>query len=133
VKYKIKPELYPPINPYLISNRADIYFDFNPAIQTNTVVSTMDVSVGLNELSDVQFKVQPNPVENKLQIVSSNDIKINSILVTDLTGRVVLSEMKNATAVDVSNLASGMYCARIQYFATNSSNMHTSVVTFAKK
>ncbi|HQK96413.1 MAG TPA: T9SS type A sorting domain-containing protein [Bacteroidia bacterium] len=133
VKYKIKPELYLPINPYLISNRADIYFDFNPAIQTNTVVSTMDVSVGLNELSDVQFKVQPNPVENKLQIVSSNDIKINSILVTDLTGRVVLSEMKNATAVHVSNLASGMYCARIQYFATNSSNMHTSVVTFAKK
>ncbi|HQF29421.1 MAG TPA: T9SS type A sorting domain-containing protein, partial [Bacteroidia bacterium] len=69
----------------------------------------------------------------KLQIVSSDDIQINSIIVTDLTGRVVLSEMKNAASVDVSNLVPGLYCARIQYFATNSSNMHTSVVTFAKK
>jgi uncharacterized repeat protein (TIGR01451 family) len=133
VKYKIKPELYLPISPYLISNRADIYFDFNPAVQTNTVVSTMDVSVGLNELTEEQIKVQPNPVGEKLQIVSSDDIQINSIIVTDLTGRVVLSEMKNAASVDVSNLVPGLYCARIQYFATNSSNMHTSVVTFAKK
>ncbi len=133
VKYKIKPELYLPISPYLISNRADIYFDFNPAVQTNTVVSILDVSVGLSQLGYVKFKVQPNPVEEKLQLINSDEIKINSVDITDLTGRVVLGGIKNDNSIDVSRLVSGMYCARIQYYTANSLNMHTSVVTFAKK
>jgi uncharacterized repeat protein (TIGR01451 family) len=133
VKYKIKPELYMPINPYLISNTAAIYFDFNPAVQTNTVVSTMEVSVGIDEKKSLDFKLQPNPVQNRLELVAKDNVNIESIVIRDISGRVVLNSHHRDKYVDVSSLATGMYTMQIQYVTPTSSDLQTSVVTFAKK
>ncbi len=133
VKYKIKPELYLPINPYLISNRADIYFDFNPAVQTNTVVSTMVVSVGLNELSDVQFKVQPNPVEDKVHLVSSAEIDLQSTTIYDVQGRVVFDNLSNAKDVYVGMLNPGVYNLKIKYQSLSSKQDHYANIMIVKK
>jgi Secretion system C-terminal sorting domain len=133
VKYKIKPELYLPINPYLISNRADIYFDFNPAVQTNTVVSTMVVSVGLNELSDVQFKVQPNPVGDKVHLVSSAEIDLQSTTIYDVQGRVVFDNLSNAKDVYVGMLNPGVYNLKIKYQSLSSKQDHYANIMIVKK
>jgi hypothetical protein len=133
VKYKIKPELYMPINPYLISNTAAIYFDFNPAVQTNTVVSTMEVSVGIDEKKSLDFKLQPNPVQNRLELVAKDNVNIESIVIRDISGRVVLNSHHRDKYVDVSSLATDIYTMQIQYVTPTSSDLQTSVVTFAKK
>lgn len=132
VKYKIKPELYLPLNPYLISNRADIYFDFNPAIQTNTVVSTMVVSVGVDELNAVQFKVHPNPVHDKMEFVSSNEVKVQSVVISDMQGRVVAEIKMINNGIDISKLTTGLYCATIFYEVLNSTDVHSTMITFEK-
>jgi uncharacterized repeat protein (TIGR01451 family) len=133
VKYKIKPELYLPINPYLISNRADIYFDFNPAVLTNTVVSTMVVSVGLNELSDVQFKVQPNPVQDKIHLVSSTEIELQSLAIYDVQGRIVFDNLSNEKDVYVGMLSPGVYNLKIKYQSENSKQEHYANIMIIKK
>jgi len=133
VKYSIRPELYLPINPYQISNMANIYFDFNPAVATNTVVTNMVVSVGIDEKRTVDFKLQPNPVQERLELVTKDNVNIESILIRDISGRVVVNIRNRDKFVDVSSLAAGMYTMQIQYVTSSSSDLHSTVVTFAKK
>ncbi len=132
VKYKIKPELYLPINPYLISNRADIYFDFNPAVLTNTVVSTMVVSVGLNELSDEKFKVQPNPVGEKIVLFCNDEIGIVSATIVDALGKVMFDGKLVDNTIDVRSFSSGLYSLRVNYSYARNSDIKSSVIQFMK-
>ncbi len=132
LKYKIKPQLYLPLNPYLINNRGDIYFDFNPAVQTNTVVSAMVSSVGLNEQNNVQFKVQPNPLHDKLEFICSAQVKINSIHIFDMQGRLVYDRNFHAKSVDVGDLLPGLYSIRIEYQYPDLPEVHASVFSFSK-
>jgi uncharacterized repeat protein (TIGR01451 family) len=55
-----------------INNTAYIYFDFNPAVVTNTAVSYLeDVSIHVAEMDvDEPVKLFPNPANNELTVVS---------------------------------------------------------------
>lgn len=69
----------------------------------------LGVTTSTNSLqADNTFSVYPNPVKDYLNIISTKDIK--QILITDLTGRMVMNVSdRNFTGVDVSNLQTGSY------------------------
>ncbi|WP_333808863.1 T9SS-dependent choice-of-anchor J family protein [Flavobacterium sp.] len=60
------------------------------------------------------FSIYPNPVNNVLNISLKNEMTINSLSITDLNGRVVVSINSSSTSIDVSNLSSGVYFVSIE-------------------
>ncbi len=64
-------------------------------------------SVGINEVAVKELAIFPNPVESYLTIDAE---QMDDIIITDLFGRLVLSEKLNLNKqIDIRNLPSGMY------------------------
>lgn len=112
IAFKIKPKSNVQVGD-IISGVADIYFDFNPPITTNTVNTEIvePLSVGEEELQNV--KLFPNPAQNKLQI-TSNQI-IDGLTIVDINGRVLNSIEISVSdySLDVSSLSKGVYFLEI--------------------
>lgn len=66
---------------------------------------------GVHELSReaVELTVYPNPATNKLSFKLSPNEVVHSIVVTDVTGKVVLSSKENTTSIDVYGMNNGVY------------------------
>ncbi|MGK4566821.1 DUF7619 domain-containing protein [Flavobacterium sp. 3HN19-14] len=67
VTFKVKPKAGYVIGD-VIENTADIYFDFNPAIVTNTVSTAFVAVLSADQFNDDTFKFYPNPVKDVLHI-----------------------------------------------------------------
>lgn len=61
------------------------------------------------------FKIYPNPATNVINVAAKNATAINSVQVTDVNGRVVMSKDVNASAyaIDSSGLTSGVYFVKV--------------------
>ncbi|MFN0032265.1 MAG: T9SS type A sorting domain-containing protein [Flavobacteriales bacterium] len=92
-----------------IDNTAYIYFDFNPAVITNTYTHTIsDLYFGVGELVQTNLIVYPNPTNGIITITSANANA--AITITDLNGRIAMSERLTASKrVDTALLAQGVY------------------------
>lgn len=87
-QYRIKPKSSWH-SPTQIKNRANIFFDFNTPIATNTTVNYFLTSVGIEEnRSQNDIQVYPNPSEG--YVIIENNEKIEEISIFDLTGRLIL-------------------------------------------
>lgn len=90
VKYRIdlKPDL--PLGTSIF-NTAEIYFDLNPAVITNTTINTLHIDdVGIDELTDgEQLLVYPNPSNESTTIYTGKDMNGHSIKIVDLLGKEV--------------------------------------------
>lgn len=98
----------------VIPNNATIYFDSNPAIQTNTFETEF-----VSSLSNPNFILQdsitlsPNPTKNILNITSKQDVVFNSVSVYDILGQLVLNNIHPLNSIDVSSLKTGKYFIKI--------------------
>ncbi|MFT5822601.1 MAG: putative repeat protein (TIGR01451 family) [Crocinitomix sp.] len=124
VKYKVK------LNEGLsvgtsIYNTANIYFDFNPAVVTNTTVNTLyldDVSIA--ELTkDQQILVYPNPFSESTTVYFGEGLSENSSLqIVDLLGSQVYFMDRisgNSVEIQASKFNSGLYILILQDLNTN--------------
>ncbi len=118
VTYKIKAKPGQPGGTQY-TNTAYIYFDFNPAIITNTTLNTIELSaVGIAQ-QDVEagnLSVAPNPVSDFTQLtLSSKEQGLITIKVIDMLGQVVsleekvLNKGKNIFNVETNHLSQGIY------------------------
>ncbi len=73
------------------------------------------------EISDKNISIYPNPVSNLITVKGDN-IKVESIEILDLNGKLVLRK-NMAQTIDISSIASGVYFVKI----------NTENSTFAKK
>jgi hypothetical protein len=115
VKFRIKQNGTLPIG-QSITNFADIYFDFNPAIRTDTATTLHTSFSEITEGSDFQMKVYPNPSKSIMNIALITEGTISVAQVIDMYGRVVLNQMINAKAgtIYLENLRSGAYILQVQ-------------------
>jgi len=113
IAYKIKLKSNVAVGD-IISGTADIFFDFNPPITTNTVNTEIVPPLSVNELDLDNVKLFPNPVKNELYITSSQII--DKLIVIDINGRVLNSIEISTTnySLDVSKLTKGVYFLEIQ-------------------
>ncbi|MBC7640901.1 MAG: T9SS type A sorting domain-containing protein, partial [Flavobacterium sp.] len=101
----------------IVPNMAKIYFDYNPAIETNTFNSEF-VSVLANmSFNESNFIIYPNPASKFVQVNLQNAIEnIQHISVNDVLGKLVKQfnnlSTKQAT-IDVSELEKGIYLLEI--------------------
>ncbi len=96
-----------------IHNTAAIYFDYNAAVLTNTVLNTLQTVTGIKEIKASSFSVYPNPSNGVVNINSSETIiKVSVINVLGETVRVITADSKSVT-IDISDLKSNVYFVQI--------------------
>ena len=95
-----------------VSNKADIYFDYNFPIVTEPAVTTVSV-LGVNEFENKSVSVFPNPVTDVLNITSKGIIK--SVQIYDVQGRLTDTFLKDEekTTINLSNKKTGDYFVKI--------------------
>lgn len=101
----------------IIPNTASIYFDFNPAIVTNTFNTEFVTTLSVTNFESESFAVYPNPTTGALTILSkSNNKLINNVVVSDVLGKTIqVNSFKTSNAVlDLSNLNRGVYFVKVQ-------------------
>ena len=82
---------------------------------TNQIVNATEVellSVGINEISDVDYSIFPNPTTGIITIKGAQDAQIT---VYNMIGNIVYQNNKaeKSTQIDLSNLSTGSYVIRI--------------------
>lgn len=97
----------------MVSNTANIFFDYNHPIATNEARTTF-AELKRNEFgSDSSIALYPNPAKDLVSIQADSSVK--SIELFDLQGRILqhTSENKKAMMLDVSGRPDGIYFLRI--------------------
>ena len=79
------------------------------------VVLTVGNNVGLEDLSNYEFKVHPNPATSSITISSESNLVGRNFTITNQLGQVVVSGQiaQQEMVVDLSNLSVGMYLINI--------------------
>ena len=108
-----------------VSNTANIYFDYNAPVTTNTASTTFQ-TLGIDEIPiDTSVVIFPNPTSNIINVNANNSIK--SIQLFDVQGRILETKLEeeNQVTVDVSTYSNGIYFLKIN--AENGSNIQRFV------
>lgn len=112
VHAKLKPGL---ANGTQIFNTADIYFDFNAPVITNTVVTTLGSFVsGIGETPNFDFAIMPNPASNQISLRGEFERGSTFELMNQLGQAVLKGEVNsNNTQVNIGDLSNGIYLVKI--------------------
>lgn len=112
IVFKVKPKPGYVIGD-IIENTAEIYFDFNPAIVTNTCTTEFVQTLGIKPIAFNNFNYFPNPVKNTLSI--SYDTTINTIEIITTLGQTIVSKKVNElqTEINLSELSKGIYFVKV--------------------
>ncbi len=95
------------------SNNANIYFDYNFPILTNTASTTIQI-LGNTDFSFGDYlTLYPNPAQNSLNIKMNNEITISSISLYNPIGQLVLITTNPSENIDVSTLKTGSYFIKV--------------------
>ena len=114
IKFSIEADRSLQLND-VVSNTANIYFDFNAPIITNTVETTVKTSVATSmpHHSNINIELSPNPAKDMLYATVSGDAVKNGHIweIADATSKVLLREKQRSetTSISVAALPNGMY------------------------
>jgi len=117
VQFKVKLKNGLPVGT-TIQNTANIIFDFNAPISTNTVINQIQSTTGIisqNEKENILFEVSPNPVMNhQIKIVYLLPRNKEGIFeIFDVNGRKVYSlrlpHWSTLQQINLPNLSNGLY------------------------
>ncbi|RNC87062.1 MAG: T9SS C-terminal target domain-containing protein [Winogradskyella sp.] len=116
ITFKIKPKNDVVVGD-IVNGVADIYFDFNPAIVTNTVSTEfVNAALSIDDFETNKISIYPNPTNNTLYITSK--LSVNQISVYDMNGRLLRMVSLNSNtfeyALDVKNLIEGIYFLKLE-------------------
>ncbi len=99
-----------------IFNTAEIYFDFNEPVITNTVVNTLkDESTGIGRVDGLEFSIVPNPAQNKIMLAGRFDRNSTFEMMNSL-GQIVLSGgiKSGKSEISIEDFNAGVYFIRIR-------------------
>jgi len=110
IAYRIKPKQGVNLDD-VVFNTAEIYFDYNPAIITNTTWTDFNALLLVVNNESFEFTVYPIPVNDTLKIQSNS--KIKEIQIFNSLSQKIL-EVKYSNSIDVSTLIKGVYYVRLE-------------------
>ena len=115
IAYKIKPKENITIGE-IMNNDANIFFDYNAAVETNTVTTKVATTLSVSQNSLTDFSVFPIPATDLLQVQSKTNIY--QILIYNYFGQLILSHYSdndsNNKIIDISNIEPGLYFLNIK-------------------
>ncbi len=100
----------------VVQNTANIYFDYNAPVVTNTVTTTV-LQLATPQFDREDFILYPNPAKNTLTIELSENRNVKSISIYNILGQIVMrlpADFSNGSMTwDISGLVSGTYLVEI--------------------
>lgn len=113
VKFTIsqKPGLAPNTQ---IANTADIYFDYNPAVTTNTVISIIKATTGIEDYGTSELHVFPNPATEVIYLSNVSGEKMVVTLMNAMGQPVKQLSGNQSMSIEVGELAQGYYLMNVQ-------------------
>ncbi len=99
----------------VVSNSANIYFDYNFPIETNDANTSFATLVGLNNVNlDKTLLLFPNPVSSFVNVKS--DFIIKSIDLYDALGRIIETSLINQKVgiINMENKSKGIYYLKVK-------------------
>ena len=107
VVFKIKTKDNLPVNT-VVKNKAEIYFDYNLPVITNTETTTFAYSTGIEiPFQSLHFQCYPNPVQNILVLETE---KADEFEIVNMLGEKVYSAfIRVKENIDISHLPKGIY------------------------
>lgn len=109
-KIKTKPTL---VVGDTFSNSANIYFDYNFPITTNTYSTTIQTLSNQDFVFDDVFTLSPVPAKDILNITSKKEILISSLTFYNVLGQIVQIVTSPKNSIDISGLEKGNYFIKI--------------------
>ncbi|MBL0048565.1 MAG: T9SS type A sorting domain-containing protein [Bacteroidetes bacterium] len=109
VKFRIKPKANLGAG-IQIPNTANIYFDYNTAVVTNTIV--VDVTpLSVPPIADEKLQLFPNPVHQMVHLKGSNSKPLGKVTLVNSEGKIIESKtISNSTYEwQVEQLPAGIY------------------------
>ncbi|MCF6131854.1 T9SS type A sorting domain-containing protein [Flavobacterium wongokense] len=107
-KIKLKSTL---TNGTTFSNSANIYFDYNAPVVTNTFVTTIQ-NLGMDDSAiHPKLVAYPNPVKDNLHFETT--IEITKAEIYDVSGRVIITSGVSNNTINLSALKTGNYIVKI--------------------
>lgn len=101
-----------------ITNRADIYFDFQDAVRTNLVLSTVTEQVSPKPALRPGISIYPNPADDYFTI-SFSPYSIEGISIYALSGQIIFDKSFNQALseyrINCEGLSPGIYIVRIKH------------------
>lgn len=124
VYYKIKPLAGYKVGD-IIPNTAEIYFDFNPAVVTNTFQTEFVTTLSNKKFNSSYFELFPNPANNYVELKLNKSLSENiEISMYDIQGKQVEIASKKLGnkhfKLNVSKLSKGLYFVKINDGAAES-------------
>ncbi|MCF8464866.1 MAG: T9SS type A sorting domain-containing protein [Flavobacteriales bacterium] len=113
--YKVRQPYGNPLGT-LIENQANIFFDFNAPVATNTTENEILLITGIDDNVISHVNIFPNPTTGEL-ILSNADPRnaVTSVEVIDTQGRLLLKQTgAGISKVDLGTLSTGIYLLRIE-------------------
>ena len=109
-KIKTKPTL---VVGDTFSNTANIYFDYNFPIVTNTAITTI-ATLGTQDFEFGRvFSISPVPAKNVLTITAKQAVVMSSVSIYNMLGQLVQVNTNPNETIDVSGLKTGTYFIKI--------------------
>jgi Leucine-rich repeat (LRR) protein len=111
-KIKTKPTL---VVGDTFSNSANIYFDYNYPVVTNTVTTTVQALATQDFNFGNYFSVYPVPAKQVLNLDTKATIGVKSMEVYNVMGQMVIAipNAESVSTIDVSNLKTGTYFIKV--------------------
>lgn len=117
VFFRVKPESGYALGD-IITNTAEIYFDYNPAIVTNTVETEFVETLSITSYKQTNIIIAPNPASVQTIVYAQNTETIKNVTVYDISGKKILNVQNTGNyqiMIDTGKLVSGLYLIEIEY------------------
>jgi uncharacterized repeat protein (TIGR01451 family) len=95
------------------TNKANIYFDYNFPIITNTYTTTVQTLGNQDFEFNSLFSLSPVPAKDTLRITAKETVAISSVNIYNMLGQLVQVTTNPNETIDVSGLKTGSYFIRI--------------------
>lgn len=114
ITFKIKPKPGYAVGD-IIPNAASIYFDYNPAIITNTFTTEFVAALSAASFENEEFAIYPNPTNGIFTIQSQSNDSISEVKLYDLLGNQILVKKPTLSSVelDLTSYADGVYIVEV--------------------
>ena len=70
-------------------------------------------NLNIDEADNTSISVYPNPVTDKIHISNEQKLPVSSIMIYDISGRLIKSCPQGTTEIDMSDVSTGVYIIRI--------------------
>jgi uncharacterized repeat protein (TIGR01451 family) len=123
VRFKIKPYQNIALGS-VIENTANIYFDFNEPIITNTTQTFYTLPTNISATAEgLNINIYPNPARDQITVVWGS-FKPHWLEILDISGRVVsqnnVSQSEEQTILNIASMPAGLYFLRLSSAQTQS-------------